>query len=562
MSEATTFVNGSAAAEKDNGSPFSTRGYLVLPLAVLALGLGASAWNYVQDTRQFGSRALFSSESPAMEQRELRSLREQFEHSSIWLLAGSAAAGCACALALALVFSMHKRALARRLEAEQGRLISDSEKMQRRLADTNQQMEHLRSQCARLEERSLELAQSNAALQHKLDQRHQNEKALAQKRLELESSKTVLEVHVQARTLQLQQLQHRYEMILNSAGEGICGLDSEGKTTFVNPAVYRMTGWPMEELIGRSEHELFGANGANLPAMNPGEQVFRRKDGTLFPVECVKTEINENGRITGSVLLFKDIAERKHAEDRLAQRAAELARSNAELEQFAFVASHDLQEPLRKIQAFGDRLKIKCASLDADALDYLDRMQGAAARMRNLIDDLLTFSRTIRSTEPFVPVDLGAITREVLSDLEVRIEKTGARVEAGNLPTLDADPMQMRQLLLNLMGNALKFQAPNAKPVVNITARTFDKVSGEPFCELSVQDNGIGFDEKYSEKIFAVFQRLHGRNEYEGAGIGLAVCRRIVDRHHGAIVGRSKPGEGATFIVTLPMRQAKPDASA
>jgi light-regulated signal transduction histidine kinase (bacteriophytochrome) len=190
--------------------------------------------------------------------------------------------------------------------------------------------------------------------------------------------------------------------------------------------------------------------------------------------------------------------------------------------------------------------------------DYLDRMQNAAARMRTLINDLLAFSRVIRSSEPFVQVDLSVVTREVLGDLEVRIEKTGAKIDVGLLPTIEADPMQMRQLLLNLISNALKFQPPGGTPVIKVTSRMLNAVSGEPLCELSVQDNGIGFDEKYLDKIFAVFQRLHGRTEYEGTGVGLAVCRRIVDRHHGSIIAHSQPGEGATFLVTLPVNQTKP----
>jgi light-regulated signal transduction histidine kinase (bacteriophytochrome) len=197
--------------------------------------------------------------------------------------------------------------------------------------------------------------------------------------------------------------------------------------------------------------------------------------------------------------------------------------------------------------------------------DYLERMQSAAARMQTLINDLLTFSRVISTTQPFVPVDLAAVTKEVLTDLEVRIEQTKAKVEIGTLPTINADPLQMRQLLQNLIGNALKFQAPKAHPFVKVEAqivkRPFaggaDDSPDAEVCELAVQDNGIGFEEKYSEKIFAMFQRLHGRNEYEGTGVGLAVCRRITDRHGGSIQAKSKPGEGATFIVTLPVHQSK-----
>ena len=410
-----------------------------------------------------------------------------------------------------------------------------------------------------------ELARQHAFLESELDSRKRVERTLSQQRQALQSSKTVLEMHVEASTLELEKLQDRYELILNSAGEGICGLDPHGKAAFVNPAVTRITGWPLAELIGKTEREIFYPNGSDGHTesrdANFGEQLFYRKDGTRFPVEFVRTKIEENGRQTGSVLIFKDITERKRTEENLFQKAAELARSNAELEQFAFVASHDLQEPLRKIQAFGDRLKAKLdQALGPEPREYLDRMQNASARMRTLIDDLLAFSRVIRSAEPFVPVSLTQITKEVIGDLEVRMEKNAARVEVGDLPTIEADATQMRQLMLNLIGNALKFQPLDAQPLVKVQGRTVTSISGEQFCELTVQDNGIGFEEQYAEKIFVVFQRLHGRGEYEGTGVGLAVCRRITDRHQGTIVAKGKPGGGATFIVTLPVHQSKPKA--
>ncbi len=414
---------------------------------------------------------------------------------------------------------------------------------------------------ARLQVKFTELGKQQAALQSELDQRKKSEKNLSVQRQYLESSKTVLELHVQERSQEVQKLKHRYELILNSAGDGICGLDVNGRAAFVNPAAARLTGWSVDELLGKTEEEIFRGDDLSAPdgdeAGRSGSIVIRRKDGSRFPVDCVRTAIEEDGRQTGAVVIFKDITERKRAEETLAQKAAELARSNAELEQFAFVASHDLQEPLRKIQAFGDRLKTKCnGSLPPEAMDYLQRMQGASGRMRTLIDDLLAFSRVIRNSEPFAPVDLGQITREVLGDLEVRIERTGGRVAVGDLPRIEADATQIRQLMLNLIGNALKFQPPGGQPVVKVSARTFASLSGEEYCEITVQDNGIGFEEQYAEKIFAVFQRLHGRGEYEGTGIGLAVCRRIADRHQGSIIARSKPGEGASFIVTLPVRQS------
>jgi len=425
----------------------------------------------------------------------------------------------------------------------------------------------------KVEERTNRLAASHAQLQKELNDRRQAERVMAQQAKELERSKDVLELHVQARTQELQKLQRRYESILNSAGEGIYGLDLQGRTTFVNPATAKITGWKVEELVGKSEGEVFHrpAAGDETPAKDAENEagdhkIFYRKDGSSFPAEYVRTPIKEKDRDIGAVVIFKDITERKRAEEAINRKAAELARSNAELEQFAYVASHDLQEPLRKIQAFGDRLKGKCDAVNLqEGRDYLERMQSAAARMQTLINDLLTFSRVISASQPFMPVDLNAVAKGVLSDLEVRIEQTKAKVEVGDLPTIEGDPLQMRQLLQNLIGNALKFQPPNAQPLIRIQGRILKSPFAstpeeDPYseqCELTIQDNGIGFDEKYLDKIFAVFQRLHGRNEYEGTGVGLAVCRRITDRHGGTINAKSKPGEGATFIVTVPVRHPK-----
>lgn len=250
--------------------------------------------------------------------------------------------------------------------------------------------------------------------------------------------------------------------------------------------------------------------------------------------------------------------ERKRAEKQLELFNEKLQQSNRELQDFAYVASHDLQEPLRKVQAFADRLSTKYAdALEGAGLDYLERMRNAAERMQKLIQDLLTFSRVTTKTQPFVAVNLKKVTGEVLSDLEVSIEQAGATIEVGDLPTLEADPLQMRQLMQNLVGNALKFRRADAAPLVKIYARPAGNDGGakEDSYRIFVEDNGIGFDEKYLDRIFTVFQRLHGRAEYEGSGVGLAVCRKIAERHGGGITAKSAPGEGATFIVTLPLKQ-------
>ena len=279
---------------------------------------------------------------------------------------------------------------------------------------------------------------------------------------------------------------------------------------------------------------------------------------------------------TAYVLTAREAETRRHGvealrlaneelEDRVVQRTSDLAatndslrRSNRELEQFASVASHDLQEPLRKIQAFGDRLEAKFSEvLGEQGRDYVERMQASALRMRNLIDALLTYSRVTTKAQPFVPVDLEATAREVVSDLEARIQHTGGRVDIASLPTIDADPLQMRQLLQNLIGNGLKFHKPGESPVVRVEGRMVENGQVGPHCEIAVSDNGIGFEEIYLDRIFELFQRLHGRQEYEGTGIGLAICRKIVERHGGSITATSKPDRGTTFKVTVPTNRSR-----
>ncbi|QDU23342.1 PAS domain-containing protein [Urbifossiella limnaea] len=249
-----------------------------------------------------------------------------------------------------------------------------------------------------------------------------------------------------------------------------------------------------------------------------------------------------------------DIDDKKrHAEtlERLvAERTAELVRSNKELEEFAFAASHDLQEPLRKIQTYGARLKEKARDqLADDNRERLDRMMASAGRMGRLIDDLLAYSRVTTRAKAFAAVDLNAALADALDDLAARLELTGGGVEAGPLPTVSGDAGQLRQVFQNLVGNALKFHRPGVPPVVRVSAER--TAAG---WAVTVADNGIGFEDRFAGRIFQVFQRLHGREEYEGTGVGLAVCKKIVDRHGGAIAAHGRPGEGATFVVTLPER--------
>jgi signal transduction histidine kinase len=263
----------------------------------------------------------------------------------------------------------------------------------------------------------------------------------------------------------------------------------------------------------------------------------------------------------GLSVYFQDITMRKQAEAALVEYADKLKRSNQELEQFAFVASHDLQEPLRKIIRFGDSVADRLTpGMDensaAEVGDYLHRMQNAAERMQAMIDGLQDLSRVATQAKPFETVALAQLAAEVISDLEPRIHQARGQVQLGALPEIEADPMQMRQLLQNLIGNALKFHQADTPPVIRVGSEIFLAKHHQPGrVVLTITDNGIGFDAQDAGRIFQPFQRLHGRGEYEGTGLGLAICQKIVERHHGTITVHSQPGEGSTFTIELPLRQ-------
>ena len=268
------------------------------------------------------------------------------------------------------------------------------------------------------------------------------------------------------------------------------------------------------------------------------------------------------GRLRGFAKITRDITKRRQVDLAMSSFTARLQRSNEELQEFAMIASHDLQEPLRKIQMFGDRLKQECAeSLGPTGQDYINRMQSAAARGQSLIEGLLAYSRVTTKGQAPVLVDLHAIATEVAADLEARIAQVGGTIDIGSLPAIEADPLHMRQLIQNLLGNALKFHRPGVPPTVSISATSLVGKDARAGWQIAVTDNGIGFDEKYLDRIFKLFQRLHERGTYEGAGMGLAISRKIAERHHGTITARSTPGQGTTMLVTLPSRQEEEKTS-
>ena len=400
---------------------------------------------------------------------------------------------------------------------------------------------------------------------------------------------------------QLRQSEQRYRTVLQAVPDPVIVYDMEGNGTYVNPAFTHVFGWTLDEVMDKKPDYVPDENWPETKRMiekvRAGESFVgvesRRytKEGMTLDVSIsAAIYLDPDGTPVGSVHILRDITdqklvqkalqtahnelerrvaertaklahtserlmmelmERQRAEEKLKETMAELERSNAELQRFAYVASHDLQEPLRKIQAFGDRLRGKYADmLDEQGRDYLLRMGSAAARMQALINDLLTLSRVTTKAQPFVPVNLHEVVKDVLTDLEDHIKRTGGRVEVNEMPTIDADPTQMRQLFQNLIDNGLKFHLPEVKPVVKIRARKMNEI-----CQIIVEDNGIGFEEKHLERIFTVFQRLHGRGEYEGTGVGLPICRKIAERHGGTITAMSTPNQGSTFVVTLPSKR-------
>ncbi|MDM7985607.1 MAG: ATP-binding protein [Maricaulis sp.] len=362
----------------------------------------------------------------------------------------------------------------------------------------------------------------------------------------------------------------RFSQILMTAAEGIYGIDGEGRVTFINPRACEMLGYVEEELIGKVMHSMVHhshrdgslypkedcpVHTAGVPIEETDKEVFWTKNGQPLQIEFATSAIDANSPSAGAVITFRDITKRKRDEQALRRYAQELKRSNAELQEFAYAASHDLQEPLRKIQAFGERLNNKYApALDDTGRHYLERMVDAAGRMRRLIDDLLSYSRVNSKTTSYLPVELAGVVADVLSDLEPRIVAEDAKIRVGELPAIEADPGQMHQLFLNLLANALKFRRPGVTPNITIEGNVEVGEAGA-VARISITDNGIGFEPRHAERIFGMFERLHGREEFDGTGVGLATCRKIAERHSGELTAWGEPEAGAVFTLILPIRQ-------
>ncbi len=377
----------------------------------------------------------------------------------------------------------------------------------------------------------------------------------------------------------LRESQERFRVLAEEIPQMVWTATADGDVDYLNQRWLDYTGLTVEEARGNGwvqiihpvdlEKALQTWNHARRTGSPlKAEQRLRGRDG-IYRWHLVRgiPLRDEEGRIThwvGSTTNIDEQHQQAELLERLvAERTQELRRSNQELEQFASIASHDLQEPLRKIQAFGDRLKNACgAQLDDRGLEYLERMLSSTGRLRKLIEDLLEFSRVTTKARPFAPINLNEIVREVISDLEPLMQSTNGEIVKHRLPTeFYADASQMRQLFLNLLGNALKFHRPGVTPRVDISAserivNTSPHVSRR--IEIRVSDNGLGFESQYSERIFKLFERLHGRLQYHGTGMGLAICRKIVERHGGQIRAEGRPDEGATFVIDLPFLPEPP----
>ncbi|WP_019009789.1 PAS domain-containing sensor histidine kinase [Deinococcus aquatilis] len=378
-----------------------------------------------------------------------------------------------------------------------------------------------------------------------------------------------LEARVQERTDELAQITRFTTLLLGAAGEGILGLDAGGRNTFANPAAARVLGYGIERLIGADQHALIHHHQAdgtpNDPADSPilktirdGQtrrveaDVFWHAQGQPVPVAYIVTPTqDETGSVTGAVLMFQDITERQLARTALEDAIADLERSNRELEQFAYVASHDLQEPLRTVGSYAQLLTRRYqGQLDPRADQYLGFMQEAVSRMQSLIRELLSFAQIGRTDAQPRHVSLEAVLQEAAQNVQGALSSTGGQLNWDAPGTILGHSSLLVQLFTNLIGNGLKFHREGVPPQVRVTARPEGNM-----LRIEVRDNGIGITPEYHERIFAIFQRLHRREAYPGTGMGLAICRKIVE-HHGGTLGITLPPPdqfGSILTLTLPM---------
>jgi PAS domain S-box-containing protein len=351
--------------------------------------------------------------------------------------------------------------------------------------------------------------------------------------------------------------------MLSISSDAVISVDEAQRITFFNQGAERMFGYSTEEILGESLDILipdpyraahaghvraFGASPVVARRMGErGQIVGQRKNGEVFPADASISKQDVRGRRIYTAVV-RDVTERHRVEQAISRQAAELARSNADLEQFAYVASHDLQEPLRMVGSYTQLLARRYrGKLDADADEFIGYVVEGVARMQALINDLLAYSRVRTRESDMETVEVGRVIDRLLIDLGPSIEEADAEITSDPLPSVRGDAGQLGQLFQNLVANAIKFHRDSTTPRVQIGAVR----EGEAW-HFSVADNGIGIAPEFRDRIFVIFQRLHSRDEYPGTGIGLAICKKIVERHGGRIWVESEPGEGTTFHFTLP----------
>lgn len=415
----------------------------------------------------------------------------------------------------------------------------------------------------RIEERDL----AQAALERSRDR-------LARKKDELAAANDALTGEIEVRKqaeAEILRREEQFRTVADFTYDWEYWMDPAGNYLYVSPSSERITGYAPEEFKANpslimeithpdhkpqlKNHFLHTLEERNVCMME--FRIISREGKERWIAHTCQPVYNQAGEFLGRRASNRDITGQKWTEKALNKFAVDLAYSNKDLQDFAYMASHDLREPLVLIQAFSERLRKRCADdFSERGIEYLNRIESSTARMQELINGILTYSRVATKGHPFMDVDIRHILLELISDLELRLKQAGGRVDIGSFPPIKADPLQVRQLFQNLITNAIKYRRTEAPPVVRIYSETFIACHDEnrtEYCRITVEDNGIGFEQNSVEQIFGLFQRLHGRSEYEGTGIGLAVCKRIVDRHDGDIAAESIPGKGSKFIVTLPV---------
>ncbi len=375
----------------------------------------------------------------------------------------------------------------------------------------------------------------------------------------------------------LKSADHTYRVFIEKMNEGAITLNADGVIMYCNSSFARMAGLPISNVIGIPFSRFLSQD--SLPVfenlfVNCWEQDCKAElelntNGKTIPVHLSLTALEVEDHVSLSVILT-DLTSIKQAERELKKNYIEIANtnqalesSNHDLQQFASVASHDLQEPLRKIQMFAEMLAERGNDqLSIESLKYLSKIRVSAARMKTLILDVLNYSKLSSNTSIFQPVDLNLLIRELLEDLELVAAEKNAQITVEQLPQIEANPGQIRQVFQNIVSNAIKFSREGTAPVIQISGKrivdkSFDSEVDEQgeYCCIRISDNGIGFDARYLNNIFVLFERLHSKDVYEGTGIGLAISKKIIEKHNGIITAESTPGKGSRFSFILPLTQ-------